>query len=111
VKRSLCWFFTISAICAAVLVVLYVHHRSSLPIDKDTCARVERGMTRAEVEAILGGPAGSYTGGFSQMEISVPLTVVGSASRQQWTGTRGVLIVFFDEHGKVMTSLHFPLTP
>jgi hypothetical protein len=97
-----------SAVFLAVLIVVYLRHCALLPIDKATCDKVERGMTRPEVEAILGGPPGNYTGLFFKKDIAVPLTVAGSASRAQWTGTSGVLIVFFDEQEKVLTSTYFP---
>jgi hypothetical protein len=108
VKRSLWLIIGISAICVVVLLVLYLDHRSCLPIDKEACDRIQRDMTRAEVEAIVGGPPGNYTGVLFKKDITVPLTVAGSASRQQWTGTRGVLIVFFDKQERVMTSMYFP---
>ena len=107
-KRSLWWLLGMGAICALALLVVYVRHMSLLPSDKETCERVQCGMTRAEVEAILGGPPGNYTGVFFKKDVSVPVTVAGSASRQQWTGTRGVLLVFFDEHQRVMSSMYFP---
>ncbi len=107
-KRSLWLFAGITAIGVAVLLVLYVRQRSCLSIDKETCDRVQRDMTRAEVEEIVGGPAGDYSGVFFRTGIAVPLTVAGSASRQQWTGTQGVLLVFFDEHEKVMSSMYLP---
>jgi len=109
VKRSRWWLLGGSAICVViVLVLLYVHARSLLSIDQETCDRVRPGMSLAEVEGILGGPPGNYTGLFSKKDVSVPLTVAGSTSRQQWTGRRGVVIVFFDEEGRVMTSMYFP---
>jgi hypothetical protein len=65
-------------------------------------------MSLAEVEIILGGPPGNYTGLLSKKEVSIPLTVVGSTSRKQWTGTRGVFLVFLDEQDRVITSMYFP---
>jgi hypothetical protein len=108
VKRSLWWLVSVGAVSLAALIMLYLQHRALLRIDKATCDQVHRGMTRAEVEAILGGPPGNYTGLFFNRDIAVPLTVVGSASRSQWTGTHGVLIVFFDEQEDVLTSTYFP---
>jgi len=107
-KRSSWWLLGIGVTCALALLVVYVRHRSLLSIDKETCERVQPGMTAAEVEAILGGPPGNYTGVFFKKDISVPVTVTASASRQQWAGTHGVLIVFFDEHQRVMSSMYFP---
>jgi hypothetical protein len=108
VKRSWWWLLGVSAIgLVVVLVVLYARDRCLLSIDKSTCDRVQLGMSLAEVEVILGGPPGNYTGLFFKKDVSIPLTVVGGASRKQWTGTRGVLIVFFDEQGRVITSMHF----
>lgn len=65
-------------------------------------------MSLSEVEGILGGPPGNYTGLFFKRDVAIPLTIPGSASREQWTGTRGVLIVFFDEQDRVITSMYFP---
>jgi hypothetical protein len=109
VKRSSWWLVGVGAICVVVvLVVVYVRARCLLSIDQETCDRVQPGMSVADVEAILGGPPGNYTGLFFKNDVCIPLTVGGSTSRKQWTGTRGVLIVFFDEQDKVTTSVYFP---
>jgi hypothetical protein len=108
VKRSW-WLLGVGAICVVVvLVVLFARDHWLLPIDQGACDQVQPGMSLAEVEGILGGPPGNYTGLFFKHDVSIPLTVAGSTSRKQWTGTRGVLIVFLDERDRVISSMYFP---
>jgi hypothetical protein len=109
VKRFQGWLLGGSATgVVVVLLLLYLRGCCLLSIDKDTCDRVQPGMSLAEVEAILGGPPGNYTGFFFGTDASITLTVAGSSNRKQWTGTRGVLLVFFDDQGRVITQMHFP---
>ena len=105
-KRYIRWFLAIGAVCITALAVLWALSRGPIAVDKETCERVQPGMTLAEVEAILGGPPGNYTGVFIRREMDVGISLVGSASKEKWTGRGGMLQVFFDAQGKVIAKQH-----
>jgi hypothetical protein len=105
-RRRFLFLSLAAAVVALAIGVWLLWPRTA--ITRENAEKIRLGMTLAEVEAILGGPPGNYTGVFFKRDVSVPLTVEGSAGRQQWTDTRGVVIVFFDKQEKVMTSMYFP---
>jgi hypothetical protein len=66
-------------------------------IDPATCARVKPGMTRAEVEALLGGPPGNY----ATKDIPAAGAMWPAPPEYQiWNGDRGSLEVYFDQGGR-----------
>jgi hypothetical protein len=75
-------------------------------ISQETCSRINVGMTLAEVETVLGGPAGAYTfdrqdwsGGL--LGIAVP-TVKYPYTRKVWVSDEGGIIVDFDKDQQVV---------
>jgi hypothetical protein len=77
------------------------------PVNRAAFERVENGMTRAEVHAILGGPPGDYRtqppgiilhewgGGWSMSK--------GCGDAEEWEGDEGTVKVQYHHiHGKVM---------
>src|SRR5262245_55865060 len=73
----------------------------TLPAERVTHATVDRiqiGMTEAEVEAILGGPASP------RQTVSVNLDIPGQPVRAQknWPGYDGVAVVAFSPEGTVV---------
>ena len=73
------------------------------PVSEEAADRIERGMTRAEVEGILGGPAGDHrtiprvaldpTEGFSGGD-----SLLNSCEKKTWEGDEGDVEVYFLEH-------------
>ena len=77
--------------------------------DQNACNKIQQGMTQRDVENIIGGPPGNYSGLISKYDSSIPLTVVGSSTSKKWTGREGVIMVFFDQKARVMGgAFYFP---
>jgi hypothetical protein len=71
-------------------------------VTAQTVARITRGMTLQEVEAILGGPAGDYTDGTSIVDYqhkweNTPWT---------WRTWDGAALVYFDKAGHVVEAAY-----
>src|SRR5947209_657760 len=67
-------------------------------ITKDSCAKIENGMTEAEVQGIVCATPGDYLNrpiGFVHLEY------VKDGVKKEWRGEEGFLFVWFDENGKV----------
>jgi hypothetical protein len=84
-------------------------------IDRQHCDRVKPGMTRAEVEAVLGGPPGDFT--TREVWFSAygrPLDLLWEGDGATWTADRGRIQIGFDERGDVARVLFdepLPLPP
>jgi hypothetical protein len=94
---------------AGVLLALVTPR--SCPVTRTRCARIETGMTRAQVDAILGVPPGDYR---THPGLSVSVASGGwsmvSGSIESWTGNEGELAVCF--HGGVVVMSDFtPVEP
>jgi hypothetical protein len=71
-------------------------------IDREHCDRIKAGMTRAEVEAALGGPSGDFT--TREVWFSAygrPLDLLWEGDRATWTADQGRIQIGFDERGGV----------
>ena len=96
------------ALAAAVIIlaVLEVHaYRQKLArsrlIDREHCARIKKGMSHAEVEAILGGPPGDFRTAFVDYWMSPRLPPPDGGRMEDWLGNGGAISVAFDEQGVV----------
>jgi hypothetical protein len=70
-----------------------------LRIHPDSAQQIRRGMTRAEVESILGAPPGNYSlGGRAEYFGGRP----GRPFNAEWVGDEAALFVAFDERGVVL---------
>jgi hypothetical protein len=71
------------------------------PVTREAAARIKDGMTRADVEAILGGPPGDYrTTPPGEWDLSVTIRF-GPPGRpswaaERWYGDEGDAVVYFD---------------
>jgi hypothetical protein len=88
---------------------------SSCPVTRAAFERIKPGMTRAEVEGILGGPAGDYStrpvtflfvveGGGGSMVVgspSVTRPVYADETIEEWLGNEGVVFTHFLADGRV----------
>jgi outer membrane protein assembly factor BamE (lipoprotein component of BamABCDE complex) len=100
------------AFAAAVIVPAALEHHAyrqklarSRLIDPMHCRRVEVGMSRAEVEATLGGPPGDFrTKNVIYLEHHEPDSDWGRRGEwrvESWGGDGGKINVVFDEQGQV----------
>jgi hypothetical protein len=92
----------LGSVAAAAALALAVWALSpSSAINAENAARITPGMTLAEVEAILGGPARDETDGERYVEYHEGLTEPIIPFRQ-WTGPSiGIIVVFSAEDGVV----------
>jgi hypothetical protein len=95
-KKKWLWF----GIALAFVVAVYLVMRPGAPehlLDPAGYMKIRKGMTLAEVEAIL-GPAGDYTTG--------PTTSVRDgwygAGDKEWITDNGAISVWFDSQGKII---------
>jgi hypothetical protein len=88
-------------VCAGLLLPggLFLQARLSDRITAANCERIREGMSLADVEAVLGGPAGTYAGFRPCYEPpsrenlrSVP---IGPIFLRSWTGETGTIVVAF----------------
>ena len=56
-------FLGVPAAVVAVALVAWLLWPRGAAITRENAAKIQPGMARAEVEALLGGPAGDYTAG------------------------------------------------
>ena len=93
------------ALAAAVIVLsaLEVHaYRQKgargRPIDWEHFERIKAGMSRAEVEAILGGPPGDY---HTENIFYCSFGVTFEGRFEWWSGNEGAILIRFDEQDRV----------
>ena len=94
----------------AVGLVVFVLTRPQPTIDPATASRIARGMTEAEVDAVVGAPEGSYGRGafLGRQEFDIFKSIVGSTKRKRWSGEQGIILVWFDSQGRVMAAEYVP---
>lgn len=109
-RRRLLIAFGVFTILVAVALAVFILTRTRLNIDAATAARISQGMTEAEVDAVIGGPEGSYGRGFllGRTEFDVGKVIVGAAKRKRWSGDLGIILVWFDGGGRVMLAEFLP---
>ena len=97
------------ALAAAVIVPAVQEHRAyrqklarSRLIDRDHSGRIKEGVSRAEVEDILGGPPGYFSTETVFTCVHAPPPVLAGGDRwETWIGNDGEINVVFDEQGAV----------
>lgn len=81
------------------------------------CREIRAGMTRIEVIAVLGAPPGDYTDGTGDYRIIVGGQIMdgsGVPTEQLdhcWCGYDGMIGVWFDEQGRVVTASFYHAWP
>jgi hypothetical protein len=86
------------------LLGLWAYDRYA-PAPEISCARrdqIQKGMTAREVEAIIGGPPGNYSGILFRSERYENLDVKGATRTEHWHGRRATISVYFDASGRVI---------
>lgn len=95
-RRSWPLLSAIACIALAASAFWLAHPRVS--ISQATCDKIKPGMTRAEVEALIGGPPGDYS---TKSALPAILELPPGVSRfELWFDDQGVIMVVFDEGGK-----------
>jgi hypothetical protein len=90
------------ALAAVPVFYLAVPARRGCPVTMAKCARVEVGMSRAEVRAILGVPPGDYTGGRSRKTepaSAYQITLLWQEVVDTWARPDCYLSVLYGEEG------------
>jgi hypothetical protein len=121
--RRLLLFGLPTAVVVVLLAVWLLWPRSALT--RENAAKIREGMTRAEVEALLGGPARNESTGLTNPDIRTPdaaehsrvetqmaermLEVAAGGTVWGWTSDRVAVHVRFDEAGRVSVVEVFPL--
>ena len=101
-------------VCALGIVIAFwvgwktilQHRPSGLSITQANYYRIRQGMRQEEVEAILGGPPGTYTVGSYDYQwiITTEPSDWPSGRLEGWYGTEGAVVICFDENGIVLES-------
>jgi hypothetical protein len=115
--RALDYFLSIMTLAGLVAFgagVVVLSPRSSR-VTRENYLRIQPGMTRAEVKAIL-GPPGDYTSGpvasphGSKADPVTAATVLGVSldSGNCWADDAGFVVVLFDNQGRVETAVFEP---
>lgn len=91
-------------VLALAVLAVFMLTRAQPTIDPATASRIARGMTEAEVDAVIGAPEGSYGRGsfLGRQEFDIFKTIGGSTKRKRWSGEDGMILVWFDSQGRVM---------
>jgi hypothetical protein len=72
--------------------------------------QIRKGMTRQEVEKLLGAPPGDYTSGRSSGSLLALPTAPGEKSRYHWASDEGLITVAFDKDDRVVGEQYLPLS-
>src|SRR6516162_3801725 len=95
-KRRLLWF----GLATGIVLVVYLFMRPGVPkhnINLASLEKIENDMTLADVEAILGVPAGDYTSGPTSSHCD---GWYGPGDKE-WAGDDGVISVWLDAQGRI----------
>ncbi len=94
---------------AGTMLALLVSRPASA-VNRVNTDRIQAGMTRAEVEAIYGGPPGDHRVGARLVTVDIGLEALPGNTVQQWRGDEGLAIVQFGPDGRVARADFF-VTP
>jgi hypothetical protein len=95
-------YLALATIAGGSVLVLYIGYVSWSPINREAVARIQRGMTEAQVEKILGGPCTETVmlGQLTRRDSGDPLQKAGSM--KTWQGGQAGCTVIFDSAGCVI---------
>jgi hypothetical protein len=99
-KKLLVGLLAGGLVLAGILVSLAMPRHC--PVNPAAYERIEKGMTKAEVEAILGGPPGDYRTRPGR-ETYLPLPILSPEEEvwpvERWQGDEGAVHIYFDSYG------------
>jgi hypothetical protein len=101
-KRVLAVCGGLAVLLVAVLAIVWYLWPDDR-ISPASCERIHEGMTRLEVEAILGGPPGAYTADGQDWSMGMlhgGVRHIGT-KREVWVADDGGIRVDFDQQGRV----------
>ena len=96
-KRRLLWLGVAACLILAGFALLFL--LSKCLVTRENCEKIERGMTKQHVEALLGGPAGDYSSGLYYAEFVN--NNGGFFEKEEWVGNQAAVRVWFDVKGEV----------
>jgi hypothetical protein len=105
-RRRMLWSVALfGSLTAGAIVLLLVADGPRIDRERFDC--IQRGMTRAEVIALLGAPPGDYTfrkdpGAFYSNNIVTGAVISLGWTRDEWIGDGGRIKVTLDREGKVI---------
>ena len=85
------------AACLVVVGFALLTLLAKCPVTRENGEKIETGMTKQQVEALLGGPAGDYSGGWYVAEWPDGLNG-GWLPREEWVGNRVAIAVWFADN-------------
>jgi hypothetical protein len=98
----ICFPVVLAAAAMITAFVLYVSSPRRPMASQADCDRIEIGMTRAQVEHVLGGPPGDYC-----TQPTSPHSLSMYAAWDKWLGDGGTIVVDYDGDGRVSFKVHF----
>jgi hypothetical protein len=101
----ICFPVVLAVTAIIVAIVLYITSPRRPMASQEDCGRIKIGMTRAEVEHVLGGPPGDYR----TRDTIILYLHLRSGIWYEWQGDGGMILVEFDEDGRVSDKEHFDL--
>ncbi len=99
-------------VCLVVVIGYYglVPHRPRAEVTRESFARIRPGMTRAEVEALLGPPGVLMTGpDLLNPAVLKKAQEAADGRFSVWLGDEGAVRVDFDASGKVSDCCFLPI--
>jgi hypothetical protein len=102
-RTQLALFFLPVVLVAVVIVVLCITNLRRPVASKADCDRISIGMTRDQVEDVLGGPPGDYR----TRDPITPDVGLYYVFWDKWKGDRGMILVEFDSDNRVIDKNHF----
>jgi hypothetical protein len=96
------WWLSLAGLVPLAVVLFFAAWLlppDACPVTKAAYEKVKSGMTRSEVEAILGGPAGDYTTGEHEMGPGGPTHGRIFYWNELWEGDEGTVYLAIGEKG------------
>jgi hypothetical protein len=115
-REQLLLFMSIGLLLGGAACWLLMPPSPTSQINRASFDAIRVGMSEAEVEEILGGPAGDYCTGdvIRQGDLIVgpviPLWTIPPSKTNVWQGDEGELFLIFDLTGQVLDKFFMPTT-